>query len=339
MRQWCATQLGQDLSAVELQEVPDPGEPGPGELLIKVGATGLALPDLLLLLGGYPGVEYTLPHPIGLEYAGTVRASGADVTSFAVGDRVCGVVYPPQGATSELLRVQASDVGRLPDGLSLEDGAAVPSAYMTAFDALHRHGSLRSGERVLILAAASGLGLASVQLARLAGAEVYGAASASKLDAVRAAGAVKAFDYRTDGWDRGLPEMDLVLDPLGGSSFARSYGMLRAGGRLICIDVIDRYPGPGESEFRREPNDPRFDPVDLIVDAKSIVGINMPELWLADGGQGPLLTDALSYFDTDAVRPVIARTFPFEEAVEALRFVQERRNIGRVVLSGPVTNG
>lgn len=333
MKAWYAREFSSDPDVAELREVPDPGEPGPGQVLISVGAAGIALPDLLLLLGAYPGMDRTLPHPIGLEYAGTVTAAGEDVGTVEEGDRVCGTVYAPQGAASEALIVDATDVARLPDRLSLVQGAAVPSAYMTAYDALHRHGSLREGERVLVLAAASGLGLACVQLARLAGAEVHGAASAGKLDAVRAAGASEAHDYRTDGWDRGLPEFDVVVDVIGGASFARSYDLLAPGGRLVCVGAISRYPEPGRSEYLSEPTDPKFDPIDLIRDAKSVVGINMPSLWDGDGGQAPLLGAALSYFDDTDARPAIARTFPFEDAADALRFVQDRRNIGRVVLN------
>lgn len=333
MRQWCTTKYGSDFDHLELQEAPEPPAPGPGEITVEVGAVGFASTDLLLMKGGYPGMEHSLPHPLGLEFAGTVKALGPDVSKVAVGARVCGIVFPPQAATADRIVVNASDVGIIPDSFSFGEGAAIPSSYMTAHDALHRHGSLRSGERVLVLAAGGGLGLAAVQLAKLAGAEVYGAASASKLDAVREAGAA-AYDYGIEGWESDLPPLDLIIDPIGGESFSRSYEMLDAGGRLICLDVLSRYPEDGETDYRREPTDRSFHPIDLIADGgKSIVGINMPALWPRDGGMGPLLEDALSYFRSNPdLRPLIAESYAFDEIADALRHVKERRNIGRVVL-------
>jgi NADPH:quinone reductase-like Zn-dependent oxidoreductase len=331
-KRWSASKYGSDFSSLEIEEVSQPGDPGQGELVVEVGAAALAATDLLLLSGGYPGMEHLLPHPIGLEYAGTVSVVGPGVTKVAVGDRVCGVVYPPQGAAGQYVVVAETDVGVIPSHFSLEEGAAIPSAYMTAHDALHRHGSLRRGERVLVLAAAGGLGIASIQVASLAGADVYGAASGAKLDAVRAAGAVEAYDYTVDGWEQDLEPFDLILDPIGGESFARSYAMLGPGGRLACLDALSRYPRDGETEYRQEPGDPSFNPLQLIGDGKSIVGINMPLLWPQDGGMAPLLEDAISYFEADGVRPVIAKAFEFDDLVAALRYVEERRNVGRVIL-------
>lgn len=326
MRAWQVTRFGADLGGIELHDAPDSGEPGPGEVVIDVGAVGISISDLLLATGGMPGMERTLPQPIGIEYAGTVRARGPDVTEVDVGDRVCGM-----GSASERLLVPARDVARLPDALSLEEGAAVPVAYMTAHVVLHRQGRIRAGDRVLVLAAASGTGLALVQLARAAGAEVHGVASdSSKLDAVRAAGAVAAYV----GWERELPKMDMVVDTVGGESFRRSFDLLGPGGTLVILDATSRHPGPGETEYRREPGDVRFDPLtDLMFNAKSVTGIFVPLLWPRDGGPGPLLAEALHHLRDGAIRPAIARTFTFEEAVDALRYLQERRNVGRVILA------
>lgn len=326
MRAWQVTRFGADLGGIELRDAPDPGEPGPGEVLIEVGAVGISISDLLLSTGGMPGMERTLPQPIGLEYAGTVRARGPDVTELDVGDRVCGM-----GPASERLLAPARDVGRLPGALSLAEGAAVPVAYMTAHVVLHRQGRVRAGDRVLVTAAASGTGLALVQLARAAGAEVHGVASnASKLDAVRAAGAVAAYD----SWEHELPEMDMVVDTIGGESLRCSFDLLGPGGTLVVLDATSRHPGPGETEYRREPGDARFDPLtDLMFNAKSVVGIFVPLLWPRDGGPGPMLAEALRHLGDGAIRPVVARTFAFEDAVDALRHLQERRNVGRVILS------
>src|SRR5215207_1340538 len=206
MKKWATTQFNEDLSGVELIDVPDPGDPGPGELLVELGASGISITDLLLTTGGMPGMEHTLPHPIGIEYAGTVRAVGEGVTDIVVGDRVCGMVDPSFGSAAQLLRVPAADAGKVPDNLSTEEAAALPVAYMTAHTVLHRQGNLRAGDKILIMAAASGTGLALVQTAKAAGAEVYGAITGTaKADAVRAAGAVEVYDLGADGWERAVP--------------------------------------------------------------------------------------------------------------------------------------
>jgi NADPH:quinone reductase-like Zn-dependent oxidoreductase len=302
-------------------------------VLIEVGAVGISLSDVLMFMGGYPGMEHTLPHPLALEFAGTVSGVGAGVSKIAVGDRACGITFPPQGGASDYVLADAADVGVLPEALSLEEGAAVPVAYMTAQAALYRHANMREGDKVLVLAGASALGLASIQLANLAGAEAYGAASAGKLDAVRDIGAKDAFDYTVDGWQSDLPPMDIVLDPIGGDSFQRSYDLLAPGGKLLILDATARYPGPGETDYRTEASDPQFDPLELLKGARSVIGINMPSHWPRDGGAGRLAEEALSYFDQDGLRPPIARVFPFEEIGDAFRYVQDRRSIGRVIVS------
>jgi NADPH:quinone reductase-like Zn-dependent oxidoreductase len=333
MHRWVTTEFGTNLDAIELQEVPDPGEPESGQVVVEVGAAGVSLTDLVLMMGTYPGMEHNLPHPLCIEFAGTARAIGAGVDGVAVGDRVTGVVYPPQGAAGQYVVVDASDIAVLPDHLSLEEGAVVPVAYATAHAALHRQANMQAGERVLVLAAASGLGFATIQMAGLAGAEVHGAASAGKLDAVRAAGAAEAHDYNADGWRDDLPKYDIVLDPIGGASFRSSYDMLAPGGRLLCLDAISRYPETAASDYRSEPDDPRFDPLDLLKDARTIIGVNQPALWPADGGARRLFEESLAYFRHDGIRPVIARTFPVEEVADAFRYLQDRRSVGRVVLT------
>lgn len=334
MKKWNVTRFGADLDGIELQEVADPGAPAADELLVEVKASGISITDLLLSTGGMPGMDHALPHPIGIEYAGVVRARGAEVTDVAVGDRVVGIVDVSLGSAGERLRVPARDVATLPEALSFAEGAAAPIAYMTAHVVLHRQGALRAGHRVLVTAAASGTGLALLQLARAAGAEVYGAVSGTaKLEAVRAAGAVAAFDHTAEGWERGLPELDLVADTIGGDSIRRSFELLGPGGRLFVLDATSRHPQDGATDYRREPGDVVFDPIlDLMFAAKSVTGVFVPMLWPREGGPGPLLREAMAHFDDGAIRPVIARTFAFEDAVEALRFLQQRRNVGRVVL-------
>lgn len=322
-----------DVDGVQVVQLPAPAGPGPGEVAVAVAAAGVALPDLLIARGSYAGVELRLPQPIGIEFAGTVVDTGEDMNRLGVGDRVCGMIFPPQGGASERIVVPENDLGRMPDGLSFEHAAAVPSAYMTAEVALHRLGHLQRGERVLVLAGASGVGLAAIQLAVLAGAEVHAAASPAKRGAVLEAGATEVYDYTEDGWTSGVPRMDLILDPVGGSTFAHCYDLLGVGGRIAVLDAISRHPPePERSDFRPLQEELRIDPLQLLLDGRSVLGANMPLFWEADGGQALLLDRVLKYFESGDLRPILAGTFPLEEAADALRLIQRRRNVGRVVL-------
>src|ERR1700742_1147486 len=213
-----------DLSVLQVQERPDPPPAGPGQVRIAVRAAGVNFADHLARVGLYPDAP-KLPAVVGYEVAGTVEAVGEGVSAGRVGERVlAGTRF---GGYAESVNVAAADSVALPDGLSFEQGAAVPVNYATAWAALHGYGSLRAGERVLVHAAAGGVGIAAVQLAKAAGAEVHGTASPGKDQRLADLGIDRAIDNRRDDWCKGLPPYDIVLDPIGGKSLKRSYGLLR----------------------------------------------------------------------------------------------------------------
>ena len=166
-----------DLSVLQVQERPDPPPPGPGQVRIAVRAAGVNFADHLARVGLYPDAPKP-PAVVGYEVAGTIEAVGDGVDPARVGERVfAGTRF---GGYAEIVNVQAADAVPLPDALSFEQGAAIPVNYATAWAALHGYGSLRSGERVLIHAAAGGVGIAAIQLAKAAGAEIHGTASPGK---------------------------------------------------------------------------------------------------------------------------------------------------------------
>ena len=156
------------------------------------------------------------------------------------------------GGYASQVVVPDGDVVPLPDELSFEQGAAVPVNYSTAWAALIGYGSLREGEKVLVHAAAGGVGIAATQIAKRHGAVVHGTASAGKHDAIRDLGVDVAHDYRQRGWERGLEgSFDLVLDAVGGASFKRSYTLLRTGGRLVAFGASSVAQGQKRSWSRR----------------------------------------------------------------------------------------
>src|SRR5437763_1418116 len=184
-------------------------------------------------IGVYPDAPKP-PCVVGYEVAGTVAQLGPGLDGqLSQGQRVTAPVR--FNGYAERAVVRADGVVPLPDGLSFEQGAAIPVNYSTAWEALVRLGNLQTGERVLIQAAAGGVGIAATQIAKRIGAEVWGTCSAAKHDAVRQQGVDHPIDYHQTGWEREVPRMDVVMDALGGASFKRSYQMLGAGGRLICF--------------------------------------------------------------------------------------------------------
>src|SRR5919204_779547 len=177
---------------LEVQERPDP-RVGPGEVRIAVRAAGINFADTLARIGLYPDAP-SLPCVVGYEVAGAVESVGEGVDSRKRGDRV--IAATRFNGQAELVTVPASQAWPLPEGLSFEQGAAFPVNYATAYAALVRYGAVEPGERVLIHAAAGGVGIAATQIAKHIGAEVWGTASHSKHEAIRQIGVDRALDYR-----------------------------------------------------------------------------------------------------------------------------------------------
>src|SRR5215212_497126 len=321
---------GPDVLAVQDRPVPD--RPLGGQVLIDVRAAGLNFAEVMARMGLYPDAPKP-PCVVGYEVAGTVAAVGPGVDDVSPGDRVmAGVQF---GGHAEQVVAKAADVVPLADELSFEEGAAIPVNYSTAWAGLIRYGSLQPGERVLLHAAAGGVGIAATQIAKRHGAEVYGTASAAKHDAIRAQGVDVAVDYRTAGWEKRLPRFDLVMDALGGPSFRRSYRALNPGGRLVAFGASSVTSGEQRNLLvaaRSALRMPRFNLLRQMSASKSVIGLNMLTLWDHAGTLKPWIDPLRALLDDGTIRPVVAEAVPFDRAPEAHRILAERRNVGKVVL-------
>ena len=317
---------------LRVQERPDP-EPGPGEVLVRVRAAGINFADLLARAGLYPDAPKP-PCVVGYEFAGELETAAGDLPA---GTRVMGGCR--FGAYSERVAAKPGNLIPLRDGWSFAEGAAVPVAYVTAYAGLVRYGGLRAGERVLIQAAAGGVGIAATQVAKRLGAEVYGTASPAKHEAIASFGVDHPVDYdfvpairRIAGERRPL---DLALDAIGGASFRRSFSLLRPGGRLVCFGASAVQEGERRSPLRAArvlARTPRFNPLKLMRESKSVIGLNMLTLWDAKQGLDEYIGPLAEWVEQGAIRPVVAKEFPLEEGAAAHRYVHERRNVGKVVL-------
>lgn len=317
---------------LQVQERAAPGAAADGQVLVDVRASGINFADTLARIGLYQDAPKP-PCVVGYEVAGEVAAVGPGVQAFSPGDRVVGGTR--FGGYAEQVVVNASDAVPLPDGLSFEQGAAIPVNYATAWAALVRYGSLRSGERVLIHAAAGGVGTAATQIAKRLGAEVWGTASPGKHEAIRGFGVDHPLDYTRNGWQRGVPPLDLVLDAIGGRSFRTGYNLLRPGGRIVCYGASSVASGEQRSiptALKTVVRMPRFNLIKQMSDSKSVIGLNMLRLWDDQGTLDPWIAPLRELIDDGTVAPVVAEAFSFDRAPDAHRMIAERRNVGKVVL-------
>jgi NADPH:quinone reductase-like Zn-dependent oxidoreductase len=203
-----------------------------GQVLVSVRATSVNPFDLKLASGIFrEKIPLTLPYIPGGEFSGVIDDVAPDVVGFKKGDAVFGNC--PSGAYAERLAVSADTVANKPDKLTFTDAACIPLAGQTAWQALFDQGELRRGETVLIHAAAGGVGTYAVQLAHWAGARVLTTASASNREYLTELGADEVIDYKATPFESVAKDVDLVLDLLGGQTQAKSFGVLKKGGRLV----------------------------------------------------------------------------------------------------------
>lgn len=321
-----------DADVLQVQERPAPVM-RPGGVRVAVRAAGVNFADLMARLGLYPDAP-PVPAVVGYEVSGEITELADDVEGLAVGQRVlAGTRF---GGYAEEVVVGAGDVVPLADGLSFEQGAAIPVNYATAWAGLVGFGSLRAGERVLLHAAAGGVGIAATQIARSLGAEIHGTASPHKHEAIRGFGVDVAHDYTRKGWERGLPPFDLIMDAIGGASLARSYGMLRPGGRLVAFGASSVVDGERRNLLKAAPQALRMirgiNAMDAMGESKALIGLNMLRLWDDRGTLEPWITPLRALIDDGTVQPVVSDAVPFARAPEAHRILTERRNVGKVVL-------
>ena len=330
---------------LEAQDRPEP-ELGERDVRIAVRAAGVNFADVMARAGLYPPAPKP-PCVLGYEVSGVVQAVGPAVTGVQVGQRVmAGTKF---GGQAEIVAVPEENVLPLPERLSFEEGAAVVVNYATAYGALHVFGGLRGGDRVLIHAAAGGVGIAATQLARNAGAEIFGTASASKHEAIRSHGVQHPIDYRTTDFAEEVRRilggrrrcLDLVLDALGPTTFRQDYRLLRPGGHLVMYGLLEAFDEGGRNvrglvrSLVRMPTAtmPWWNAARMLNTNRSVASMNLLSWWNAEGNLDRLIRPVLADLEAGRVEPVVSEVFPFSRASDAHRALAERRNIGKVVLT------
>ncbi|MDQ3556895.1 MAG: NAD(P)H-quinone oxidoreductase [Gemmatimonadota bacterium] len=310
---------------LEIGERPVP-EPGAGQVRVRVHASALNRADLLQRRGRYPAPPGAPADVPGLEYAGTVEANGPGAGLWAPGNRVMGIV--PGGGHAEYLCVYEREAVRIPQKLSWEEAAAVPEAFITAYDALFSHLDLAKGERLLIHAVGSGVGTAATQLARAAGATVIGTSrSPEKLERARELGmshGVLSTDAEIGPLIReatGGAGVDAVLDLVGGPLLQATLPTLASRGRVAVLGTM------GGSKVE-------LDLGMLLQRRLRITGSVMRTRPLEEkvALARTFSQNVLPLFTSRVIRPVIDRVLPFADVVDAHRQMEENRTFGKVVL-------
>jgi NADPH2:quinone reductase len=305
--------------------VEDSPEPAPqaGEVAVRMGAAAVNFPDVLLVANKY---QVSIPTPFvpGSEFAGEVSAVGDGVESLRVGDRVFGAMM--SGAFAEVVCLPAAGLMRVPADVALTDAAAFWVAYATAFHALRACAGVRTGDTVLVLGAAGGVGLATVDLAKLFGATVIAAASSpEKLAVCVERGADEVIDYGANGLREPLRSVapkgaDVVIDPVGGELAEQALRGLALGGRYVVV-------GFASGEI------PKLAANLVLLKSARIIGLEMRSFAAVDPeGKASGEAELLELLAAGLVRPHISATYPLSEAPAALRRMADRKATGKVVI-------
>lgn len=310
-------------SALTVEDIDEPSAEGPfgPQVLVEVHAVGASFPDLLLSKGEYQ-LKPELPFTLGVDFAGTVR-SAPDGSGLEPGQRVAGCL--PYGGAAELVGAGPDAVFPLPDGLSFEQGAAIPMNYLTAQFALDRRGGLRSGETVLVHGAAGGVGTATIQVAKGMGARTIAVVSSEEKAAVaRAAGADETVG--TEGFLGAVKDLtggagvDVVMDVVGGDAFTDSLRSLAPEGRLLVVG----FAGGGIPEVRVNR---------LLLNNIDVRGVGWGAFAMVRPGFMREQWQALvPMMESGVIDPPLAQVRPLEEFGLALEAMENRNLLGKAVL-------
>jgi len=314
-----------DADALVLDDVPTP-KVAADEVLVQVAASGVNRADLLQRQGFYPPPPGVSEYP-GLEVSGTITVLGGDVTGWAVGDEVCGLLSG--GGYAEQVAVPANQLLPVPEGVSLVDAAALPEAVSTVWSNVFMTGNLQMGQTVLIHGGSSGIGTMAIQLARAFGSRIAATAgTGEKLEACRKLGAEILINYREQDFVEVLSDAtqgggaDVILDNMGAKYLARNISALAVNGRLVIIGLqggvkaelninalLSKCAGVIATSLRSRPP----------AEKAAIVAAVREHVWpLIESGQ---------------VKPVVHRTFPLAQAADAHRELEAGTTIGKVLLT------
>ncbi|XP_027726061.1 synaptic vesicle membrane protein VAT-1 homolog [Vombatus ursinus] len=324
---------------VKLQSRPAaPPAPGPGQLTVRVRACGLNFADLMIRQGVYDRLP-SVPFTPGMEGAGVVIAVGEGVSDRKVGDRV--MVLVSSGMWQEEVTVPAVQTFPMPEAMSFEEAAALPVNYITAYMVLFDCGNLRPGHSVLVHMAAGGVGLAAIQLCKtVENVTVFGTASASKHDVLKEKGVSHPIDYHTSNYVDEVKKIspkgvDIVLDPLGGADTYKAYNLLKPMGKVVTYGVANLLTGPKRNLMAMAKtwwNQFSVSALQLLQANRGICGFHLNYLENEVELVSRVVLQLMTLYSEGHIKPHIDSVWPFEKVADAMKQIQEKKNVGKVIL-------
>lgn len=305
---------------------------------IDVKAAGVNFSDILARKGLHPDAPEPSFVP-GYEVAGVVSTVGESVSKSWLGKKV--VALTPFGGYTEKLRVTANYIYDMPPRLSFAEAAGMPVVYLTAWQSLITMGALQDDDWVLIHNIGGGVGLAAIEVARLYNTTIIGTASKHKHPALKERGVDHLIDYNHENWEAivkhltGGKGVELILDPIGGTHWRKSYNSLRITGRLGLFGIsiaLNNRTGRTMSLLKTAIGMPFFHPIALMNGNKAVFGVNLGQIWQEHDKVRKWMDAISTHVEAERFNPSIDRIYSFEDANLAHRYIEERKNIGKVVL-------
>lgn len=301
------------------------------DVLVEIHASGLNLLDSKIKSGEFKLIlPYKLPLILGHDVAGIITKVGKNVKNFKVGDAVYSRVADHRiGTLAEFIAIDEKDVALKPN-ISMEEAASIPLVALTAWQALVENAKLQKEQKVFIQAGSGGVGTIAIQLAKHLGAIVATTASEKSFEMLKKLGADVLIDYKKDDFENILKEYDSVLNSQDTNTLEKSLRIVKPGGKVISIS------GPPTPDFAKAIGAPWFVKIILALISSGIrkkatkLGVNYSFLFMrADGAQ---LSQITSLIESGIIKPVLDKTFPFEQANDALGYVESGRAKGKVVV-------
>ncbi|WP_329407125.1 NADP-dependent oxidoreductase [Nocardia vinacea] len=329
MKAFIVESYGKD--GLRAADVPEPSV-GRRDVLVQVRAASINPLDKMVRNGEFKQLlKYKRPFILGHDVSGVVSEVGADVRAFKVGDEVYARPRDLRiGTFAESIAIDEDDVALKPQSLSFDQAAAVPLVALAAWQTLVDVADVKPGQKVLIHAGAGGLGSTVIQVAKHLGAYVATTAHTKDVEKVRALGADEVIDYTKQDFSEVLTGYDLALDSLGGPNLEKSLTVLRRGG--LAISVV----GPPDPSFAAQVGQPLLAPVMALLSRKirkqaKKQGVRYSFFFMkANGAQ---LNQLATLYDNGTLRPMLDRTFPFDQTLEAMTYVEQGRANGKIVVT------
>lgn len=312
--------------------------PSAGEVTLEIKAAGINFADILARQGLYQDAP-PFPMVVGYDIAGTVIATGEGVDPVLQGKKMFGLSR--FGGYSSHLNVPHRQLFEMPESLNFQEAASIPVAYATAWSLVVAMGQLTDKETILIQNAGGGVGLAILDVAKHIGATTIGTASTHKHDFLTKRGLDHAIDYNISDWREEIKHLtngkgvELITDPLGGKSWKHGFNALRPTGRLGMFGVSQASDTgmSGKMKLLKTAIDmPFFHPVNLMNENRSVFGVNLGRMWSEVDKIRDWMEHIIQGVEDGWVRPYVDRSFSFENAAAAHQYIEDRKNIGKVVL-------